>query len=211
VRVPTTSQNSRQRLHRQLRNSLYRFDCPTPLAIGEYELKVSPPEQQVQVAQHILTCHECAAELAMLRAYLAPVALPMSAVPAPAAPSLTDRVRQVVARLISPEPGRVLAGVRHTGRNQIRVYEAGDLVLTLGPGLPASPGLGSLLGLFEVVGHAPVAGRVILISATGARHETTLDDLGGFEFTELPEGIYDLQIDPPDRLVVLDGLIVEAP
>jgi hypothetical protein len=199
--VPRISQSTRTWLHRRLRSALYRFDCPTPLAIGEYELKVSPAAHQVQVAQHVLSCDDCTAELRMLRTYLTTEAM----LEAPR--SVVGRLTRVVARLISPPPGLNLAGVR--GRDsQVQIVEAGDLLLTIGPGTRASPGLTSILGLF--VGGAPLEGRVELVAPGGARRETTLDELGGFEFSELPVGTYVLQIELQDRLVVLDGFQVQA-
>jgi hypothetical protein len=198
--VPTTSQSTNTWLHRQLRSALYRFDCPSPLAIGEYELKVSSTAHHIQVAQHVLSCDECTAELGLLRTYLTRT---------PAAPqSIVERLRRVVARLITPPPGLALAGVRHTSGNQVQIVEAGDLLLTIGPGIQASPGRASILGLF--VDSPLVEGRVELIATEGVRRETTLDELGGFEFSELPEGTYDLQIELQDRLVVLDGFQVRA-
>jgi len=200
--VPRTSQPTRTWLHRQLVSALYRFDCPSPFAIGEYELKVSPAIHQVQVAQHVLSCDECTAELGMLRTYLtrAPTLEPPQGV--------VECLKRVVARLITPPPGLSLAGVRHAGGNQVQIVEAGDLLLTIGPGVQASPGLASILGLF--VGSALLEGRVELIANNGVRHITTLDDLGGFEFSELAEGTYDLQIELQDRLVVLDDFQVQA-
>jgi hypothetical protein len=198
-----TSLPSRTWLQSQLRLSLYRFDCPASLALGEYELKVSPPAHQVQVAQHLLSCKECPAELRTLRTYLA-------LAPRAEAPGVLERVKRVVARLITPPPGLSLAGVRDATPNQVQVFEAGDLILTIGPGLQGSPGLASILGLFEVVGCSLAQSRVELIAPNGGRRETTLDDVGGFEFSELPAGTYDLQIELPDRLIVLNGLVVQA-
>jgi hypothetical protein len=200
--VPTTSQSTRTWLHRQLRSALYRCDCPSPLAIGEYELKVSPTVHHVQVAQHVLSCDDCATELGMLRTYL------RSKPTAQAPQSVVERLKRVVARLITPAPGLSLAGVRRISGNQVQIVEAGDLLLTIGPGIQASEGLASILGLF--VGNPLLEGRVELIAPDGEHHETTIDDLGGFEFSELPEGTYDLQIELQDPLVVLDGFQVRA-
>jgi hypothetical protein len=200
--VQRTSQSTRTSLHRLLRSALYRFDCPSPLAIGEYELKISPAAHQVQVAQHVLSCDACTTELGLLRTYL-------TTEQTLAAPGVVERLKRVVARLITPPPSSSLslAGVRGGG-NQVRIVEAGDLLLTIGPGGYASPGLTSILGLF--VGSALLEGRVELIAPDGVRHETPLDELGGFEFSGLREGTYDLQIELQDRLVVLDGFEVRA-
>jgi hypothetical protein len=199
--VPRTSQSTRTSLHRQLRSALYRLDCPSPLAIGEYELKISSAGHQVQVAQHVLSCNECTTELGLLRTYL-------TTQPTLAAPhSVVQRLKRVIARLITPSPSVSLAGVRGGG-NQVQIVEAGDLLLTIGPGTHASPGLTSILGLF--VGGAPLEGRVELVASDGVRRDTNLDELGGFEFSELPVGTYDLQVELQDRLVVLDGFQVQA-
>ena len=49
---------------------LYRFDCPAPLAIGEYAMDILEEPERAEVAIHVLECALCAAELNASRAFL---------------------------------------------------------------------------------------------------------------------------------------------
>jgi hypothetical protein len=50
---------------------LDRFDCPSPQVLGEYHLDRLAAEECIGIARHLLDCHYCAAELEVLRDYLA--------------------------------------------------------------------------------------------------------------------------------------------
>src|SRR5579859_45382 len=50
---------------------LYRFDCPSTLAIGEYVMGLSQEPERSELAQHVLECGPCAAELSTSRVFLA--------------------------------------------------------------------------------------------------------------------------------------------
>src|SRR5512141_3070774 len=55
----------------RLHQALHRFDCPTPLALGEYNLGLVSAEDRTHIAAHVLECPACADELRALRAFLA--------------------------------------------------------------------------------------------------------------------------------------------
>jgi hypothetical protein len=183
----------------QLRRSLYRFDCPDPHALGEYELNLLDPNQHTRIAQHAVGCDECLAELHTLRDFLASsVAVPES---------LVDRARRVVATLLTPAPGLAHSGVRGTA-SAIRVFEAGDVSVTVGPG----SGRGSLIGLVVDAASPPgaLAGHgVRLLPRDGGPIVSTLDDLGNFEFTGLMPDAYALDIDLPEGIIVIQELRVD--
>jgi hypothetical protein len=189
-----------EELERELRRSLYRFDCPDAQVLGEYELGLLEAAERTRIAAHAADCDDCRAELQTLRAFLAaPIRVP---------DSLVDRARRVVATLFSPAPGLAYGGLRGTTDSATRVYEAGDVTVTLGPGQSS----GSLFGLVVSSGSAPeeLEGRsVTLTSREGAARVARLDDLGNFEFTDVPPGPYALEIDLPDGVVVIEELQVD--
>jgi putative zinc finger protein len=184
----------------ELRRSLYRFDCPDAHTLGEYQLDVLDERQRTQVAAHAAECDECRGELQTLRTFLAePVRVPESPL---------GRARRIVATLFAPSPGLAYGGLRGAADTATRVFEAGDVTVTLGPGHSA----GSLFGLVVSASSLPdeLEGREVRLSPReGAKIVTQLDDLGNFELTGLSAGPYAVEIDLPDGLVVIEELQVD--
>jgi hypothetical protein len=184
----------------QLRQSLYRFDCPDAHTLGDYELGMLDPAERTRTAIHVLDCNECTAELAVLRTFLA---TPTS-VPEP----LMDRARRIVATLFAPRRGLAYGGLRGANDPSTRVYEAGDVTVTLGPGSKS----GSVLGLVIAADTPPETletRAVRLLPREGSPIGTQLDDLGNFEFADLTAGAYALEIDLPAGVVVIEELRVD--
>jgi hypothetical protein len=182
---------------RLLHQSLYRFDCPDAHRLGEYELDMLDPTERVQIAQHALECDECTAELAVLRTFLATP----THVPEP----LGDRARRIVATLFTARPGLAYGGLRGASDPSTYVYEAGDLTVTVGPGSTR----GSLLGLVVAADASPSTletREVRLLPPDGAPIRTQLDDLGNFEFANLSDSVYGLELDLPSGVVVIEEL-----
>jgi hypothetical protein len=190
------------RTQQDLRRTLYRFDCPSPHTLGEYQLELLEVEQRTSIAAHATECDDCHAELQVLRQYLAaPTPIPEL--------SVVERVRRVVATLFAPSPGLAYGGLRGAAQTTTRVFEAGDVTVTVGPG--QAPG--TLIGLVVVNATLPEAltGREArLVAATdGTPVSALLDDLGNFEFADIAAGEYVLEIDLADSLVVIEALRVD--
>ena len=82
---------------RELRSSLYRFDCPDAHTLGEYQIGVLDPQESMRIAGHAAQCDECQADLRLLRQFLAePIEVPET---------LGERARRIVATLFRPAPG----------------------------------------------------------------------------------------------------------
>jgi len=186
-------------LERMLRQSLYRFDCPDAHTLGEYELDLLEASERTRIAAHAVECAECTAELGVLRSFLAAP----TRVPEPIGP----RARRMVATLFTPRAGLAYGGLRGSGDASTRLYEAGSVTVTLGPG--SAPG--SILGLV-VAGDAETgfdSGEVRLLHADATVLRTQMDDLGNFELADLATGTYALEIDVPDGVVVIEDLAVD--
>jgi hypothetical protein len=186
-------------LERQLRQALYRFDCPAAQTLGEYELDVLNAVERTLVAAHVVGCEECTHDLHILRTFLA--------TPAAISEPLTGRVRRMVAKLFTPRPGLAYGGLRGASDPSTRVYEAGDVTITLGPGGKT----GSVLGLV-VAGDVPpaalLARAVRLARRDGSAVNARLDELGNFEFDDVVAGTYDVEIDLPQGVVVIEDFRV---
>jgi anti-sigma factor RsiW len=185
---------------RELRRSLYRFDCPNPHTLGEYQLDLLDPVERTSVAAHANECDACYAELQTLRAYLA--------APLPVSETMVERVRRVVASLLtpSPAPGLELSGLRGAAQAPTtRVFAAGDATVSVGRG--QAPGM--VVGLVVVDAGLPEAltGREArLIAAGGSSTTALLDDLGNFEFGDVAAGSYVLEVSLADSLIVIEEL-----
>jgi hypothetical protein len=182
-----------------LARSLYRFDCPDAHTLGEYALDYLSSEERTRIAQHAAECELCQEELRTLRAFLAaPTRLP---------DSLAERARRRLATLF--EPGAVLAyGLRGTAEASTRVYTVDGITITIAPG----PESGALLGLVvsQTLESEQLAGRQArLVPTAGLPTVVALDDLGNFEVNGLRPGLYALELDLPDDLVVVEELHVD--
>jgi len=177
-----------------LRRALYRFDCPDAHILGEYQLDLLDPEHRSRVAAHVLECDACAAELQTLRNYLA--------LPTPVAGSAMQSARRLVATLFQPAAGLAYGGLRGTVEVSSRVFQVEDVTVSVGPG----QGRGTLIGLVLMAGRAAqdLAGRAVrLVPTDRGALSSTLDDLGNFEFADVPAGMYALEIELPNALIVV--------
>jgi hypothetical protein len=182
-----------------LARALYRFDCPAAQTLGEYNLDLLDPARRVSVAAHARDCEACAAELQTLRAYLAE--------PAPQVPeSLVGRARRVVAMLFTPSPGLAFGGLRGAAdaTRETRVFSVEDVTITIGPGHAER----TMLGLVVAAG-TPVeslAGRQVRLLPLGRPPRIAiLDDVGNFEFSDVPAGLCSLELDLPQALIVIEN------
>ena len=172
----------------RLASRLHRVTCPSPHALGEYELAVLAPAEQTRVATHARDCPRCAAELQQLRAFLADG--PLVAV---ARPGLG--IRRIIAALVAPPMSPAVVGyaaVRSGRSASPRTYRAEDVALSISVG-SAGPGRASLAGLIGREGAAleTMAGAAVtLIAGDGAALTAEVDDFGGFSFDEVVPGAH---------------------
>jgi hypothetical protein len=179
-----------------LRQTLYRFDCPEPHALGEYELDLVSPEQRVSIASHVTECDACALELRSLREFMA---MEISA-PEP----ILARLRRVVAALVTPSPGLGLAGVRGVA-SPLSLYKVEGATVSIDAGSDA----GSLVGLLTLDDPTRMRGSVRLLPPEGAAARIAeLDELGNFEFFDLASdgGVYTLEIHLSDEIIVIEDV-----
>jgi hypothetical protein len=199
MQAPGGDESGFGQFQQELRRSLYRFDCPDAHTLGEYELDLLDPDHRTRIAAHAVDCDDCRAELHTLREFLA--------VPPHVPESVIDRARRVVATLLTSTPGLAYGGLRGAA-SAARIFEAGDVSVTVGPGV----GPGTLTGLV-VVGDRPpdaLAGRTVrALPREGRPVLSTLDELGNFEFSGLVADQYAVEIDLPDGIIVIQELRVD--
>jgi hypothetical protein len=181
----------------QLVRALYRYDCPSPLELGEYDLDLLPPATRIAIAQHTLECDECTAELATLRTFLS--------TDPPVVPSFVERARRVLARLVSSPQGAVALGLRNSEAASSTIFRVEDVSISLIRG----PGEDEVTGMVarDVTGpETLVDADVYLIDADGARRVATIGAAGEFSIAPIPTGSFELELRLPDRVVVIPGV-----
>jgi hypothetical protein len=183
-----------------LRRALYRFDCPTPQTLGEYELGLLTSGPRTQVAAHATECHLCLAELQDLRAFLA--------APTDVPESLGARARRLVATLFQPAPELAYGGLRGAESESTRIYQIGSLSLTLTTDAEAHVITGLLLA--PDLDASALAGAEVRFAGGGATPRVThLDNLGNFEIEDLTPAVYDVEIDLPAEVLVVEAVRFE--
>jgi hypothetical protein len=184
----------------RLRRSLFRFDCPDAQTLGDYQLELLEPAERVRIAAHARDCDECTDELRTLRAFLA--------MPTVIADSPMAQVRRFIATLFTPASGLAYAGLRGAADDTTRIFEAHDVTVSVGRAQTS----GSLLGLVVPTQMLPDAleGREVrLLPREGGPLQTRLDDLGNFQFADVAPGLYALEVDLPDGILVIEELRVD--
>lgn len=189
-------------LQLQLGARLYRFDCPPPHALGEYELGLIAPEERTRVAGHVSACPHCAAELRALRDLLA------AALPSPA-PAPLERLRRTVATLLASPLSAAYAGLRGPADLASLTYQAGELTIAVDAGAGARRARVPVTGLiWRAGGAAPSSGTARLIDAAGVTLTTALGPLGDFGWEAAAPGVYRLEVELPGELIVVEELRV---
>lgn len=199
-------------LEQRLTTSLYRLACPSPLALGEYELGLLEAADARAVAFHLQHCPHCATEIANLTTYLAAVAPTIELEPTL---PLVERTRILVAHLVEQlSPLGALggltpatAGVRGAAGAQL-VYTVEDVEVIIDIQVDLQyPDQRMILGL--VLG-LPAAQTVTahLWRMDRSVTTTTVDDLGNFVMEALTPGAYDLILSSDKNEVHIQNLLV---
>jgi hypothetical protein len=190
----------------KLRHILFRFDCPSSHALGEYRLGLFNARECVVIEGHLARCHHCRAELAMLNQFLSDT----GADPVPASratPEASKPRRTVVARPVAWRPGFALGmsflggvsaypGGRGVSSGPARRYVAEGITiqLTVEPD-PARSDRRLVLGLvLPPEDDLPTwEGTPVVLQQTGQIVGVVyVDDLSTFVFSGVAPGEYDI-------------------
>lgn len=194
----------------RLARALHRFECPSPHALGEFDLGLLPAQERLATELHVRSCPRCADELRTLRGFLAVEVAPV------AAPRAAPLTRLIAALLPLPPASQSLAGLRGTAEAGVETYAAGNFKLTIshGPEIRRDAGRAarrviSVTGLVwsdAPTGEAPLTGVATLTGDDGTARTTDVDELGNFTFDEVNAGSYQLEMSLGDQLIVVESL-----
>jgi hypothetical protein len=205
---PACARSAREYTHLQRRvgGAIHRFDCPTSHALGEYHLRLLPPDERASVAAHLAECPVCADEVRMLGRFLID--------DPPAAPAgVGEQLKRIIATLLTPAPGLAYATVRGAGDAITRRYQAADLTIEARLGATAPSGYRQVSGVIwrEGADAEDLTGRVLrLIGDDGGERFTNIGDLGDFDFGAIEPGNYRLEIETGDSVVVVEDLRLDS-
>lgn len=226
-----------RRLELSLISKLYRWDCPPSQVLGEYQLGLLDSETSLAVKFHLRTCVSCSVELSTLGEFLAgdPLFVEQTArlfVPdvAPnnhhASPRevgatlnhLLDRAsnsaRRIIGTLLPPQPR--LAYQRNAASSALwpRRYEAEDFSISLQ--VERETGRLDALQLIGFVTRKDTALEalqgmpVLLLSQAETVSAQNVDELGNFVFSLLVPATYNLELQSPDGIIVIEQISVDA-
>lgn len=205
------------RLQRRLVGLLYRFDCPSADTLGDYQLNMLAQAERQQVAAHLADCPACAGELRELRRFLAVEPAPalvgtFEQTPAPALTGVFEQMKRIIIAVLMPAPPAAANGVRSMEGPSAQTYRAEDLTVTIHLEATARRGFVNLTGQIvqEGAAEATLAGQTVrLIPADGSAVTAEIGDMGDFFIEAVARGTYRLEVELPDRVVVVEALRVD--
>jgi hypothetical protein len=212
---------SYQQANTFLLTHLYRSQCPSGTQLSFYCIDALPSDDRLHIANHLLDCPLCAAEVAATRQFMREVPV-LESVPSFAF-SAREAVRRIFAVLVKQQAQLVVRG-ETTESAWPRQYRADglDLSLHLSRG---SSGNYMLLGILTSIdrdenvdafeGTAaelyPAPGPFAMEGEPVAAPlvSTEVDDLGNIVFSNVRVGEYVMVLRLPGREVVINGLGIE--
>lgn len=185
-----------QETERELTSKLVAIIPPSPLELGEYQLGLLTADRAQEIALYLKLHPHAARQLEVLEDFLAdpePVA-------SPKAPRLRERVRVLVAALLSDAPGGLQPALGVRGELEW-VYQAGDLQIVLQIDLdPNSLDQRIVSGMVLGLESAGITVRLLRSDEPAERATVTADPLGNFVFARVRPHTYQLILssnDPP--------------
>jgi len=182
-----------RRLEVAIAQRLNRWDCPSPLALGEYHLNMLSERQARAIREHVKGCPRCQAELADLSVFLENGRHEDAKGVEPS----TGKLPRVNLRLPDwllgkPLVQRPAMALRGTGEEPV-IIEAGALTVFLK--LEPRAGQPVLLGQLAGDDLGPWVGALVQMWQEGALRATAeVDDLGAFRCEAIALQPFELQI-----------------
>ena len=173
-----------------LTSRLYRISCPSTEELGEFHLRMLPPDRMLIVSQHLRECPHCTREIAQLKEFLSDLA------PGPEG-GLLRQTKLLIAQLVAGQGGFVAGepsfALRGEGEGPL-TFEAEGTVTVLDIQLD-NEGKLNILGQVAADDQDLWTGSTVTLKQTdGSQLTTTLDDLGAFRFEQVSSGSIQIMI-----------------
>jgi hypothetical protein len=186
-----------------------RPECPESDALLGYQAGLLSAAANRRIKQHVMSCHDCQAELAELTGEPAPSTL--NRLVTAVSQSLKEVGKQVIEAALLPSQPQPALALR--GESQQRaVYQAAPYQLVLAKAPPiAGEKLWQLEGQLLTVEGAPVAtlvGQVSLQDEGQPIASDVVDEFGYFALANIGPGVYDLSIELDASLLFVPALTI---
>lgn len=210
------------RLNDALVERFYRGFCPNGVQLSLYCEDLLAAEERTSIANHVLQCPFCTAEIAYTRRFMqnAPAVIETGFSPG----SVIRRVIGVLTR----QQAQVVKQLRNEGKSPEnawpRQYHADGIDLSLHLSRVSS-GEQMLLGILTSVNSAEsldvfegaeaelymgsYLDKIEQQTLLQPIQQTQMDDLGNLVFKAVPAGDYTLVIHLPGRDVIIEGVVIE--
>jgi anti-sigma factor RsiW len=183
-----------RQVEQRLTGRLYRWDCPAPQQLGDYCLGLASANDADMIAQHLVLCAACSAEMEVLRAFMSANAASPVLAPRPPARPVRPWLGDLIARVLPSAPAQATA-LRGAATRSITA-EAGHTTIILEV-QPDAEGWVTLRGQLLEADQDRWIGALVELRQTGVLATTTLiDEVGGFSCGLLRPEPAELRITP---------------
>lgn len=191
-------------LEDQMKQILYRLDCPSSTELGEYQLGMLPEGRTSLIRKHLAECPHCSRELKGLESFLRELQPDLEY-------SLGERIQVLIAELLpglsTGSQARPVYGVRGE-MEDLRVYQADDVQISIHLERdPRREGFYSLFGL--ATGLEPEGIAAHLWRGGKEISAVQLDELGNFIFSSVESGVYELMLSGPELEILVQNLAID--
>jgi hypothetical protein len=188
-------------LQNRLKKQLYRVDCPSPMELGDYHLRLLAAPQMLLVAQHVQGCPLCRREVADLDEFLKD---PLPEI------GLLRRAKVLFARLTGgpaaageqASAGSALPELRGSAKGPLTFGADGILIILQVE--PGNEGKAKILGQVAAEDQDQWTGALVeLRQGHRLLFSSTVDDLGAFRFEGVIPGTQRLRIISKDNSLIV--------
>jgi hypothetical protein len=187
----------------RLKKQLYRVDCPSPMELGDYHLRLLPASQMLMVAQHVQGCPLCRREVAELEDFLKDSVAKVG---------LSGRAKMLFAGLTGGPTASgareqnglapAVSGLRGKAEGPL-TFGADGIVIVLDIE-PSDQGKAKILGQVAAADQDQWTGALAELSqGHQLQFSTTVDDLGAFRFEGVLPGTQTLRIVSRDSSLIV--------
>lgn len=183
-------------LEQQLSRRLYRWDCPPPQQLTDFQLGLLDAGPAADISAHVAGCARCQPELAALQAFLADE---LAGNVAPPERKPRPGWRDMVAQLLPPVPAPALRGEARAPF----IAQAGDVLILL-DAHAAGEATFRLVGQLASPDPAHWAGALVQLWHAGTlTHTAIVDELANFQLAAVRPGRLELRITPPKGAAII--------
>ena len=196
------------RLQKRMTTRLYRITCPSPTELGEYYLRILPPDQMLIISRHLRECPHCTREMNQLKEFMSDLAPGSTG-------NLLQQTKLLIARLVSGPGGDGVIGetsfaLRGESKGPI-TYETDGVVIVLDI-QPANEEAVNILGQLAAEDQDQWTEALVeLRQGDELQFSAIVDDLGAFRLNGIKAGLKELRITSKDgSLVVVSNFEVSV-